>query len=140
MIRCEGQTCLGNSLPKRILIADDSVEVAETFRKILAEYGYSTAVAHTGTEAVLLAVTVQPHLALLNIDMPKMDGLEAAMRILSQQPTCKILLTSGEMKQAIQHYQAFTRSFGYEFEVLQKPFPINNLIRKISAVVGPPIQ
>jgi DNA-binding response OmpR family regulator len=58
----------------RILVADDSATLRTQLRRALGEAGYEVAVASDGLEAVLLARQQPPELAILDIEMPGLDG------------------------------------------------------------------
>lgn len=81
--------------PLEILIADDDSLHVMSLRQQLEELGHQVvAEAYTGREAVLLASKRQPDLALLDIVMPDMDGIEAARRINADQPIPIVLLSA----------------------------------------------
>ena len=85
----------------RILIADDDSLHVMSLRQQLEELRHRVvAEAYTGREAVLLAAEHQPDLALLDIKMPDMDGIEAARRITARQPI-PILLISAHSEQEL---------------------------------------
>lgn len=63
---------------RRVLIADDSHDAAESLAMLLELRGHEVRVAHDGVEALAVAETFKPHIALLDLGMPKMDGYEAA--------------------------------------------------------------
>jgi CheY-like chemotaxis protein/nitrogen-specific signal transduction histidine kinase len=65
----------------RILIADDNEDTAEMMEVMLGFKGHDVRVAHDGFEAVAIAATFNPHIAFLDIGMPRLDGYEAARRI-----------------------------------------------------------
>lgn len=67
--------------PARILIADDYPDNLEILRVRLGEHGYEVITATDGVEALALAKETQPDLLLLDIMMPKMDGVEVCRRI-----------------------------------------------------------
>jgi PAS domain S-box-containing protein len=67
--------------PLRVLLADDNVDAADTLRDFLQWSGYMTQVAHDGEQAVRLAASFRPHVAILDIGMPKLDGNAAARAI-----------------------------------------------------------
>ncbi len=66
----------------RILLAEDDIAVAKGFESILCQAGYEViGAAHDGVEAMELANVLHPDLILMDIKMPKMDGIEAARQI-----------------------------------------------------------
>jgi two-component system, response regulator PdtaR len=81
--------------PLRILIADDESIRLMSLRKQLAALGHRViAEASNGEEAVALATATQPDLAILDIKMPVVDGIEAAQQITRARPIPIILLTA----------------------------------------------
>jgi len=65
----------------RVLVVDDNVDAAITLSELLKLWGYEAWVVHNGLEAVRIALTHQPDVALLDIGLPLMDGYEVAQRI-----------------------------------------------------------
>jgi len=65
----------------RVLVVDDNVDSAESLSQVMQILGYPVAVGHDGVEAVEMAATWRPAVALLDIGMPRMSGLEAARAI-----------------------------------------------------------
>jgi two-component system CheB/CheR fusion protein len=70
-----------HGLPRRILIADDNQDGAETMAMLLNLSGHETYLAHTGVEALELAARMRPDIGLLDIGLPDMSGYEIAERI-----------------------------------------------------------
>jgi DNA-binding NarL/FixJ family response regulator len=89
----------------RILIADDDALARTALRTIFDAHEDTTVVgeAQDGVEAVELAATLHPDVALLDIRMPNLDGLEAARRILSPPAnrTRVIMLTTFDLDQYV---------------------------------------
>jgi AmiR/NasT family two-component response regulator len=89
--------------PLRILIADDESIRLLSLRAQLAALGHRVvAEASTGEEAVALAISTQPDLAILDIKMPLVDGIEAAERITQARPIPIILLTAYSEAQLVE--------------------------------------
>ena len=87
----------------RILIADDESIRLLSLRKQLAALGHNVvAEASTGDEAVTLAASALPDLAILDIKMPVMDGIEAAEKITQARPIPIILLTAYDEAQLVE--------------------------------------
>ena len=87
----------------RILIADDESIRLLSLHKQLAALGHNVvAEASTGDEAVTLAASALPDLAILDIKMPVMDGIEAAEKITQARPIPIILLTAYDEAQLVE--------------------------------------
>ena len=81
----------------RSVIADDVVDMRFLLRKALERSGRFTVVgeAANGREAIDIAADHRPDLALLDLSMPVMDGLEALPRIREAVPDCTVVVLSG---------------------------------------------
>ena len=86
-------------LPKsiRVLIADDHRLFAQALEAILATDDRIEIAGHArdGREAVELARSVNPHVILMDIAMPIMDGFQATKHILSESPGTSVLMLTG---------------------------------------------
>jgi len=83
-------------MPIKLLIADDETLFRQSLR-ILLETGTNLKVvaeAANGQQAVIEARETRPDLALLDVDMPKMDGIKAAKLITTISPKTKIMMLS----------------------------------------------
>lgn len=78
----------------RILIAEDESVTRMGLRRILEDAGHQVVDAPDGRAAVRLARQTGPDLVILDIKMPKLNGLEAAQRIYRKRPTPIVLLTA----------------------------------------------
>ena len=70
-------------LRQRILVADDNRDAAESLAMLLTMMGHEVRAAHDGAEAVAEADEFRPDLILMDVGMPKLDGLQAATQIRS---------------------------------------------------------
>ena len=70
----------------RILLVDDEVDILEFVRYNLVREGYEVFTAENGAEALKVAAECRPHLILLDMMMPVMDGVEAARAIRDRLP------------------------------------------------------
>jgi PAS domain S-box-containing protein len=82
-----------------VLVADGEAAHRSAVKRILERSGHFTVVAEAGDgqEAVRLAGAVHPDLVVLDLSMPKMDGLDALPRILASCPETKVALLSGHV-------------------------------------------
>lgn len=69
---------------RRILVADDNVDAAETLAVTLRLCGHEVEVSHDGRHALEVAALAHPQIALLDIGMPELSGYELARQIRSQ--------------------------------------------------------
>ena len=80
----------------RILIADDHALFRESLRALVEARGYDVVgEACDGQQAVELARQLQPELVLLDLSMPKLDGLGAARRLREEVPSARVVNHSG---------------------------------------------
>jgi DNA-binding NarL/FixJ family response regulator len=77
----------------QVLIVDDSPQVRQELRTLLTLAGEIEIVgeATDGLEAVRLAGALQPDVVLMDLEMPVMDGYEAARQIKSRWPACRVV-------------------------------------------------
>jgi len=114
--------------PPRILIAEDETIIRLDLRKLLEEAGHEVcAEARDGAEAVELVEAHEPDLAILDVKMPRLDGIEAAKRILEERPIPIVMLTAyGQDELVARAVEAGV--FGY----LVKPFRESDLLPAIA--------
>jgi len=113
----------------RILIGDDETIIRLDLKEILERAGFEVcAEARDGEEAVELARAEEPDLAVLDVKMPRLDGIEAARRILAERPIPIVMLTAyGQDELVARAVEAGV--FGY----LVKPFRETDLLPAIQA-------
>jgi PAS domain S-box-containing protein len=80
---------------KKILAVDDQPGMLKPMEEILEEFGYRVAAVTTGKEAIEKCRSWQPDIVLLDRNMPEMDGITCAEKILEQDPEAKIVMLSG---------------------------------------------
>lgn len=93
----------------RIVIADDHEMVRRGLVATLADVGRWTVVAQAdnGREAAELVATHKPDIAILDLSMPELNGLDATRRILAARPeTCVLILTAHESEQLVREVLA----------------------------------
>jgi len=114
----------------RVLIADDATFVRKVVSEMVVAAGHTVvAEAANGEEAVDLYDELRPDIALLDVNMPGLDGLAAAERIRLTYPTARIILASVLMSESrIRQAIAITQT-----APLQKPFDAAQLAAALRA-------
>jgi two-component system, response regulator PdtaR len=111
----------------RVLVAEDETIIRLDLRDLLERSGFEVcAEARDGEEAVELARSERPDVAIMDVKMPKLDGIEAARRILDDRPIPIVMLTAyGQDELVSRAVEAGV--FGY----LVKPFREQDLLPAI---------
>jgi two-component system, response regulator PdtaR len=111
----------------RILVAEDETIIRLDLKALLERAGFEVcAEARDGEEAVALAREAVPDVAIMDVKMPKLDGIEAARRILDERPIPIVMLTAYGQDELVQR-AAEAGVFGY----LVKPFREQDLLPAI---------
>jgi AmiR/NasT family two-component response regulator len=111
----------------RILVAEDETIIRLDLRALLERAGFEVcAEARDVEEAVALARELAPDVAIMDVKMPKLDGIEAARRILDERPIPIVMLTAYGQDELVQR-AAEAGVFGY----LVKPFREQDLLPAI---------
>ena len=106
-----------------ILIVDDEEPIRKSLADILGDEGYEVAAAASGREALDLLPEAQPALALLDIAMPDIDGIETLRRFKETRPEMQVIMITGHgtIDTAVQT----TKMGAYDF--LQKPLSLERV-------------
>src|SRR3954465_8289959 len=111
----------------RILVAEDESIIRLDLRSLLESAGFeASAEARDGVEAGALARSEQPDLAILDVKMPKLDGIEAARKILDEPPIPVVMPTANGQDELVSR-AVEAGVFGY----LVKPFRESDLLPAI---------
>ncbi len=119
----------------RVLVADDNRDGAESLAELLAALGGEVSIAYDGAQAVEVARSFRPDVALLDLGMPKVDGYEAARRIRSEcdgRPMKIVALTGWAQDED----RRKTQEAGFD-EHLVKPVDLEVLRRLLDSATAP---
>lgn len=106
-----------------ILIADDDPETRAVLRRYLSSQSYETVEAADGAEALALARSRRPAIVLLDIFMPKKDGIEVLRELVSEIPRTGFMMITGNEDEELAHQCLELGAFDY----IHKPINIEVL-------------
>ena len=110
-------------LEPQLLITDDDRDFRLTLGDALSRRGYKTVLAADGIEAMEVIKSQRIHLALLDVHMPRLDGLGMLESLRTTQPTLPCILMSAELDESIVSRAHQLRTH----QLLAKPFSLNLL-------------
>jgi len=117
----------------RILAVDDQPENLELLGALLADEGFAVTFARDGVAALEEVERSRPHAVLLDIMMPRLDGIEVCRRLKSRRPTCflpVVLLTAlSDAESKVRGYDAGADDF------LNKPFHRAELLARLRSLL-----
>lgn len=108
----------------KILITDDEQQIRRILSVLLKEHGFEVWEAESGERAVSIGREIRPEVALLDINMPGMDGLATLRALLEQNPTldCIMMTAYGTIRSAVEAMRLGA------FDYLTKPFDNDELL------------
>jgi two-component system, response regulator PdtaR len=118
--------------PHRVLVAEDEALIRLDLAEMLTEEGYEVVgQAGDGQEAVDLAEDIRPDLVIMDVKMPRRDGIDAAKEIASKRIAPIVILTAFSQRDLVEQ----ARDAG-AMAYLVKPFSITDLIPAIEVAVS----
>ena len=116
----------------RVLVVDDNVDAAEMLATLLEMNGYAVSVEFDGASALATALRERPAVALLDIGLPDMDGMELARRLRAQPQTADaVLVALTGYGQAEDQEQARQAGFNHH---MVKPADIDRLLTLLASI------
>lgn len=114
-----------------ILVVDDDPDVRSLLVDVLVDDGYAVRTAGDGVAAVKCFVEDRPDLVLLDVDMPRLRGIEALLVMRELSPAAKVIMISGKTDESEARRALALGAFDY----VAKPFDLAYLSRAIEAAV-----
>jgi two-component system, OmpR family, alkaline phosphatase synthesis response regulator PhoP len=114
---------------KQILVVDDEPRIADICRDYLQRAGFKVVTAANGADALTIARTKQPDLIVLDLGLPKMDGLDVT-RALRKYSNVPIIMVTARVEES-------DKLIGLELgadDYLTKPFSPRELVARVRAV------
>jgi len=120
----------------KILIIEDEAEIVKMLTRILEKQGYEVASACDGLEGLAKVKSYKPELVLLDVNMPKVDGLQVLELLKTSPETSQIPVVMCTARAKIDDVEGALGigADGY----IAKPFAIERLISKIKDVLETP--
>jgi DNA-binding NtrC family response regulator len=125
------------SARSRIFVVDDEFIIASTLATILQRNGFDAAYYTDPLKALEDARAQAPRLLITDVMMPGLSGIDLAIALKEDCPTCKVLLFSGQAATA--NLLQASRDKGYDFELLSKPIHPTEFLKKIKGVAEEPV-
>ena len=126
---------MANPPPVRVLLVDDEVAILDMFSSYLSLSGFDVITARDGAEALGLVVSAMPHIVVLDIKMPKLDGWEACERIKRDPRTCGIPVIFLTAYDQVEDHARAKRLCVQDY--VTKPCEPSELVRVIQRVLQP---
>lgn len=117
----------------RILVLDDDIHVAQTLELILLARGYKVRVAYSAEEAIETISEWQPDVALVDVMLPRMNGIEFGCVLKANYPDAQIVLVSGHPDSA--QLLESARRQGHTFEILAKPLHPTHILEIVAGLL-----
>ena len=117
-----------------ILVVDDEEKIRRTLRGVLADEGFGVAEAADGRRALDLIEHVHPRLAIVDIWMPELDGIELVAAMRERAPDVPVIVISGHAN--VETAMRVVQLGAYHF--LEKPFTIEALLTSVYRALGRP--
>src|SRR6516162_11255194 len=114
-------------MAETILVVDDEAQIRNTLRGVLSDEGFDVVEAENGRVALDVLAQQPPRLAIVDIWMPEMDGIELVQRMRTQAPGVPIIVISGHG--TIETAVRVIRDGAFDF--LEKPFQLDALPRVV---------
>lgn len=119
-----------------MLIVDDEPVIADTLVKVFSVEGYQARSAYSAEAAIEIIPVWRPDLAIIDVILPRLNGIDLAIQIEAESPHCRVALFSGASATS----EVVAGASLHSFEVLPKPIHpaemLTNASRLLSLVRG----
>jgi DNA-binding NtrC family response regulator len=130
-----GGTMPGVAGARKILIIDDEPTIADTLTVIFASSGYDARAVYSAEQALEILEEWRPDLAIIDVVLPGMNGIEFAIFLKASYPACQFLLFSGQPGASGLLEEA--KKKGHLFEILAKPLHPSFMLTTVADMLTP---
>ncbi|MBT9332072.1 response regulator [Paracidobacterium acidisoli] len=124
----------GCSNGPKVLIVDDERRISDSLALIFSTHGYAARVAYSAEEAIEILAIWQPDMAIVDVVLPRMNGLDLAIALKAMYPNCHLLLFSAHPGAAELAEDAMKN--GHIFEILPKPLHPSHLLDRAASLLA----
>jgi len=117
---------------RMVMVVDSESAFADTLSEILIQCGYAAIAAYDGESALETALLTPPELAIIDVELPGMSGIELAIALKSCLLDCEILLLSEPSASCT--LRTSSASAGYRFELLYRDVHPDVLLERVSSI------
>lgn len=113
---------------RRLLVADDEPDICDIVAEVAEYLGFQVAAVHEATEFESVYRKHQPHVVVLDLNMPRVDGIELLRFIAGERHDTAVLLMSGVDRRTLASAERLGTTHGLRMlGALQKPIQITTL-------------
>jgi CheY-like chemotaxis protein len=120
----------------KILVVDDEPEVRLVLTEFLESRGYEVKAVSSGSEALTIVDEVKPHVVLLDVTMPEMDGMETLKRLAALKPGLPIIMVTANADVDVTSKLLAMGAADY----IPKPFDLDYLGQAVSIQVSAALE
>jgi CheY-like chemotaxis protein len=128
-----GEYMPGAAGARKILVIDDEPTIADTLAVIFSSNGYNARAVYSAEQALEMLEEWRPDLAIIDVVLPGMNGIEFAIFLKASYPACQFLLLSGQPGTSGLLEDA--RRNGHLFEILAKPLHPTFMLATVSEML-----
>jgi DNA-binding response OmpR family regulator len=119
----------------KVIIVDDETNIGNSLAAIFASRGYESKTAFSAEQAIEIIAGWEPALAIVDVGLPKMNGIDLAIALKNGHPSCRVLLFSGQPNTADLLAQA--EADGHLFEIVAKPAHPTVMLDRAAHLLSP---
>lgn len=130
----KGHTMSDVASNHKVLIVDDEHAISDSLAEIFMLRGYMVRAAYSAEQAIEIISEWEPALAIVDVVLPKMTGIDLAIMLREHYPFCHVLLVSGQLITSELADEAAQK--GHTFDILAKPVPLPDLLETAAALLS----
>ena len=125
--------CGKHTMKKRILIIEDETAIVELLRMVLTRENYEVHSCQSGRDAIAMMKKVVPHLIILDVMLPGLDGA-SIMRIINEdeQLSSTPVIVSSALLESESMFKPYPQVKGF----CSKPFVLKDFVEKVKKAIG----